>query len=91
MLIATGSRPRCPDNFPVDERIFDSDTILQIKSPIPKNMVVVGGGVIGCEYACTFAALGVNVSLVHNKDILLPFLDRDISLALENSLMFCAY
>jgi len=85
ILIATGSSPRRPDNFPKDSRIYDSDTILQIKC-MPKNMVVVGGGVVGCEYACTFAALGVDVSLVHNKDILLPFLDHDISLALENSI-----
>lgn len=86
ILIATGSNPRCPDNIPKDPRIYDSDSILQIKSPVPKNMVVVGGGVIGCEYACTFAALGVDVSLIHNKEILLPFLDRDISFALEKSM-----
>ena len=85
ILIATGSFPRCPDNFPKDPRIYDSDSILQIKD-IPKNMVVVGGGVIGCEYACIFAELGVDVSLIHNKEILLPFLDHDISIALENSL-----
>jgi len=85
ILIATGSSPRCPDNFPKDPRICDSDSILHLKS-MPKNMVVVGGGVIGCEYACTFAALGVDVSLIHNKEILLPFLDCDISLALENSM-----
>ena len=86
ILIATGSNPRRPENFPKDPRIYDSNSILQIKSPMPKKMVVVGGGVIGCEYACTFTALGVHVSLVHNKDILLPFLDRDISFALENSM-----
>ena len=85
ILVATGSVPRCPDNFPKDPRIFDSDSILKIKN-IPKSMVVVGGGVVGCEYACTFAALGVDVSLVHNKEILLPFLDSDISVALENSM-----
>jgi len=85
ILIATGSSPRRPDDFPKDSRIFDSDSILQIKS-IPKNMVMVGGGVIGCEYACIFAELGVEVSLVHNKEILLPFLDRDISIALEKSM-----
>ncbi len=85
VLIATGSSPRCPDNFPKDDRIYNSDSILQIKS-IPTNMVVVGGGVIGCEYACIFAALGVKVSLIHNKDILLPFLDRDISFTLKDSM-----
>jgi NAD(P) transhydrogenase len=49
-------------------------------------MVIVGGGVIGCEYACIFAALGVDVFLVHNRDILLPFLDREISVTLGNSI-----
>lgn len=85
ILIATGSSPRRPENFPRDTRIYDSDTILQIKS-LPKNMVVIGGGVIGCEYASIFAALDIDVSLIHNRDILLPFLDRDISFALENSM-----
>ena len=85
ILIATGSSPRRPDYFPKDSHIFDSNSILQIKN-IPTNMVIVGGGVIGCEYACIFAELGVEVSLVHNKEILLPFLDRDISIALEKSM-----
>jgi NAD(P) transhydrogenase len=85
ILIATGSSPRCPDNIPKDPRIYDSNSVLQIKS-MPKNMMVVGGGVIGCEYACIFAELGVDVSLVHNKEILLPFLDHDISTALEKSM-----
>lgn len=85
ILITTGSSPRHPENFPKDPHIYDSDTILQIKT-MPKNMVVVGGGVIGCEYACIFAALGIDVFLVHNKEILLPFMDHDISLALENNM-----
>ena len=82
ILIATGSSPRCPESFPKDPRIYDSNSILQINS-IPKNMVVIGGGVIGCEYACIFAELGVDVSLIHNKEIFLPFLDYDISIAIE--------
>jgi len=85
ILITTGSSPRRPDNFPKDDRIYDSDSILHIKN-MPTNMVVAGGGVIGCEYACIFAVLGVKVSLIHNKEVLLPFLDRDISFALENSM-----
>jgi len=85
ILIATGSSPRHPNNFPKDPHIYDSDSILQIKT-MPKNMVVVGGGVIGCEYACTFAALGIEVYLVHNKEIFLPFLDYEISFALENNM-----
>ena len=85
ILIATGSSPRRPENFPKDKRIYDSDSILQITS-IPKRMVVIGGGVIGCEYGCIFAELGVDVSLIHNKEILLPFLDNEISFALKNSM-----
>jgi len=85
ILIATGSSPRRPENFPMHPCIYDSDSILQIKK-IPKNMIVIGGGVIGCEYACIFAELGVKVTLIHNKDILLPFLDYDISIALEKSI-----
>ena len=84
ILIATGSSPRCPDIFPKDQHIYDSDSILQIKK-MPKSMVVVGGGVIGCEYACIFSSLDVDVTLIHNRDILLPFLDHDISIALENA------
>ena len=85
ILIATGSSPRRPDSFPKNPHIYDSDSILQIKN-IPKEIVVIGGGVIGCEYACIFAALGVDVTLVHSKDILLSFLDHDISFALKDSM-----
>jgi NAD(P) transhydrogenase len=85
ILIATGSSPRWPEIFPKDARIYNSDTILKIKK-MPKSLIVVGGGVIGCEYACIFSELGINVSLIHNKDILLPFLDRDISIAFKKSL-----
>lgn len=86
ILIATGSSPRRPALYPEDERIFDSDTILQIKH-LPAEMVVVGGGVIGCEYACIFNALGTKVTLVHSREGLLPFLDADISKALKKSMI----
>lgn len=85
ILVATGSSPYRPEHFPQDGRIYDSDTVLDMKG-LPDSMVVIGGGVIGCEYACTFAALGLDVHLIHSRDVLLPFLDRDISLGLENSI-----
>jgi len=85
ILIATGSSPRWPDNFPRDNHIYDSDTILRIQD-LPANMIIVGGGVVGCEYSCVFAVLGIKVSLLQSRDILLPFLDRDVSLALQNSM-----
>ena len=85
ILIATGSSPRRPDNFPKEHRIYDADSILQIKS-IPKNLVVIGGGVIGCEYACIFAVLGIDITLINNREILLPFMDSDISIAIKESM-----
>ena len=85
-LIATGSQPHRPANFPFqDARVYDSDTILSIRD-IPKTMLIAGGGVIGCEYACLFQALGVQVTLVEGRDRLLQFLDSEISLALAASM-----
>jgi NAD(P) transhydrogenase len=85
-LIATGSRPHRPGNFPFeDARVYDSDTILGIRD-IPQTMLIAGGGVIGCEYACLFQALGVQVTLVEGRDRLLQFLDAEISEALAASM-----
>jgi NAD(P) transhydrogenase len=82
ILIATGSHPVRPDNIPFDgETVVDSDTLLTLPS-IPARMVVVGGGVIGCEYAGTFAALGVRVTLVNERSRLLTQFDPDVSDAL---------
>ncbi len=79
ILIATGSRPHRPPEIPFDDKtIFDSDSILTMDR-IPKSMIVVGGGVIGCEYASIFTALGVEVTLVDGRERLLPFLDAEIS------------
>ncbi len=85
-LIATGSRPyRSPDIPFDDESIFDSDTILKL-NPIPQSLAVVGGGVIGVEYASIFAALGTKVALLDSRDRLLPFLDAEISELLRRRL-----
>jgi len=59
-------------------RVHDSDEILEI-GVLPKTLAIVGAGVIGAEYACTFAALGVEVHLIDGRDSLLGFLDREIS------------
>ena len=78
-LVATGSRPHHPPDIPFDdEDVDDSDTILMIDR-LPKSMLVVGGGVIGCEYASMFAAMRVNVTLVEGRPRLLPFLDSEIA------------
>ncbi len=83
LLIATGSSPFRPPLYPFgDPRVHDSDEILDIHA-LPTAMVVVGGGVIGCEYACMFAALGIPVTLVDAKKELLPFLDDEFSALLS--------
>jgi NAD(P) transhydrogenase len=65
--------------------VHDSDEILEIGA-LPKSLAVVGAGVIGAEYACTFAALGVEVHLIDGRDSLLGFLDREISENIENAM-----
>jgi NAD(P) transhydrogenase len=81
-LVATGSSPFRPKEFAFgDDRICDSDEILAL-TRLPREMVVVGSGVIGSEYACTFAALGARVHVVDGRDRLLAFLDAEVSAAL---------
>ncbi len=85
-LIATGSRPLRPPLYPFDDpRVYVSDTILQLHA-MPKTIAVVGGGVIGCEYACMFSALGVDVTLVDGRGRLLGFMDTEVSLALQRQM-----
>ena len=84
ILIATGSYPFRPPNFPFhDPRVYDSNTVLMLHN-IPPTMLVVGGGVIGCEYACIFAALGVEVTIVEKRDTLVGFLDDEVAAALRS-------
>jgi NAD(P) transhydrogenase len=78
ILIATGSRPAHPVGIDFgDDHIHDSDEVLDIER-IPTSMTILGAGVIGCEYACMFAALGVKVTLVDARGSILTFLDREM-------------
>jgi len=86
LLLATGTRPHRPVEYPWnDPRVFDSDTILSI-GELPDTLLVIGGGVIGSEYACIFAALGVKVTLVDGRDRLLGFLDAEVSETLQHAM-----
>lgn len=85
-LIATGSKPRNPINVPFDnKKVFDSTRLLSIDY-VPDTMIVLGGGIIGSEYASFFAALGTEVTVVDKRDQLLPLLDKEIGLHLEKAL-----
>jgi NAD(P) transhydrogenase len=85
-IICVGSKPRNPPEIPFDgEVIVDSTTLLGIKK-IPKTMVVLGGGVIGAEYASMFAALGTRVTIADKKDHILSFLDSEMGVHLQTAL-----
>jgi NAD(P) transhydrogenase len=82
IVIATGSSPYRPPEFPFeDDRVHDSNELLDLQQ-LPKRLIVVGAGTIGSEYACTFTAMGAQTHLVDGRDELLPFLDREVSAAL---------
>src|SRR5262245_51677924 len=78
-LIATGSSPLRPAGVPFDDPdVEDSDTILDLDR-IPESLAVVGGGVIGCEYACIFGALGTKITIIEGRGSLMGFLDHEMS------------
>ncbi|WP_339949545.1 Si-specific NAD(P)(+) transhydrogenase [uncultured Albimonas sp.] len=77
-LIATGTRPFRPTHVPFDgETVFDSDDILEIQT-LPRSLTVIGGGVIGVEYATIFSALDVPVTLIEARESILEFVDREL-------------
>lgn len=78
ILIATGSEPFRPESIEFESTaIHDTDEILEI-TEIPASMTIIGAGVIGCEYACMFSALGCDITLVDARLGVMPFLDREI-------------
>ena len=76
-IIAAGSEPVMLPNLPDDPRIVDSTGALEL-APIPKRLLVVGGGIIGLEMACVYSALGTEVSVVELMDQLMPGTDKDL-------------
>ncbi len=77
-VIAVGARPFRPSNIEFNGRtVFDSDDVLNLKE-LPREMLVVGGGVIGTEYGSMFAALGIHVTIVDQRKRLLGFVDEEI-------------
>ncbi|MET8982432.1 Si-specific NAD(P)(+) transhydrogenase [Streptomyces sp. NPDC004539] len=83
IVIATGTRPARPETVEFDGRtILDSDNVLTIER-VPRSMVIVGAGVIGCEYASMFAALGSKVTVVERRPAMLDMCDVEIVEALK--------
>jgi NAD(P) transhydrogenase len=78
ILIACGTRPAHSTEIPVDgKRIFDSDQLHNLEE-VPRDLIVVGAGIIGLEYASMFAALGVKVTLLDQRPMLIDFVDREM-------------
>lgn len=79
IIIATGSEPRMIPAFPFDhDRILDSTSMLEIQK-LPKSLVIIGGGIIGCEFASLYVALGVEVTLVEMMPSILPMESQSVS------------
>jgi NAD(P) transhydrogenase len=78
IIIAVGTKPALSDRVPINGRtIINSDQIMDLPK-LPRTLIVVGGGVIGVEYACMFAVLGVRVTLIEKRNRLLEFADQEI-------------
>jgi len=86
VIIATGSRPARMPMFPFDgENILSSDDALNL-TKLPRSMIIIGAGVIGCEFACIFAEFGVEIIMVELLDRAVSTEDREISEVLEREL-----
>jgi len=87
IVLATGSRPRRPSNVPFDKKtVLDSTSILNLRH-LPDSLLVVGGGVIACEFVSIFAALGVQVCVVDIHAQLLTYLSEDVVGVLAESFL----
>ena len=86
IVIAVGTEPARPREVPFDdEAIIDTDGLLRLKR-IPDSIVIVGGGVIGTEYASILAALGIPVTLIDKRPRLLEFVDEEIINTLQTQM-----
>ena len=87
ILIASGSRPRYLPNIPIDEQIIMTSDGVKNMTELPKSLVVLGAGVIGCEFATIFSNIGkTKVYLIDKADRILPFEDEDIAELISESL-----
>jgi dihydrolipoamide dehydrogenase len=79
-LIATGSRPRIPDNIEIDGTFVMTSDQIETQADFPKSLVIVGAGVVGCEYATIFANYGQTaISIIDKQPRILPFEDEDVA------------
>jgi dihydrolipoamide dehydrogenase len=84
-IIATGSAPAVPGFVPEDGPIYTSTSLLEL-AELPESIIVLGGGYIGCEFACMLAALDVKVTVVEMLSDVLMLLDRDVRAEIKRSM-----
>ncbi|MDQ3441557.1 MAG: Si-specific NAD(P)(+) transhydrogenase [Planctomycetota bacterium] len=83
ILIAVGTEPARPKDVPfTPNKVIDSNELINL-AELPKSMIIVGGGVIGTEYACMLAATGVHVTLVESRPKLMEFIDDELAESLQ--------
>ncbi|MBL7223758.1 MAG: FAD-dependent oxidoreductase, partial [Candidatus Brocadiae bacterium] len=86
IILATGSEPARPSWLPFDsDRLMTSDEALQL-AEMPASVLILGGGYIGCEFACILSQLGCQVTVVEMLDHLLPLMDADVGAEITKSL-----
>lgn len=87
IILATGSRPRYLPELPIDEKIVMTSEGIENMDDFPESMVIVGAGVIGCEYATIFSAFGkTKVNIIDKGDRILPFEDDDVVKVIERNM-----
>lgn len=87
VILATGSRPRYLPDLPIDERTVMTSDGIENMEEFPESMVIVGAGVIGCEYATIFSGFGkTKVHLIDKGDRILPFEDEDVVKIIERNM-----
>lgn len=87
VILATGSRPRYLPELPIDEKIVMTSDGIESMNAFPESMVIVGAGVIGCEYATIFSGFGqTKVHLIDKGDRILPFEDEDVVKVIERNM-----
>jgi dihydrolipoamide dehydrogenase len=87
IILATGSRPRYLPEIPIDEKIVMTSEGIESIEDFPESMVIVGAGVIGCEYATIFSGFGkTKVNLIDKGERILPFEDLDVVQVIERNM-----
>lgn len=85
IIIATGARPKAIPSIPVDKKMIITSTEAMILPELPKELIVIGAGAIGVEFAYFYSVLGTQVTIIEMMDTVLPIEDKEISKELEKS------